>query len=60
MVEIRPLQIVIGREEDGRRLASVLELPAGSKAKAIALQVLIDIMESGDELPKALRVLFAA
>ena len=54
MVEIQPLQIAIDREEDGRFLASVPELPgvmaygdteesALRKAKAIALQVLADI-----------------
>ena len=71
MVEIRPLRIAIGREEDGRFLASVPELPgvmayrdtqesALRKAKAIALQVLADMMESGEELPQPLRVLSAA
>ena len=71
MVEIQPLRIEVGREEDGRFLASVPELPglmayvdtqesALRKAKAIALQVLADMMESGEELPKPLRVLFAA
>jgi predicted RNase H-like HicB family nuclease len=30
------------------------------KAKAIALQVLADMIESGEELPQPLRVLFAA
>jgi len=30
------------------------------KAKAIALQVLAGMMESGEELPQPLRVLFAA
>jgi predicted RNase H-like HicB family nuclease len=62
MVEIRPLRIEIEREEDGRFLASVPELPgvmaygdieesALRRAKAIALQVLADMMESGEELP---------
>jgi predicted RNase H-like HicB family nuclease len=71
MVEIQPLQIELDREEDGRFLASVPELPgvmaygdteesALRKAKAIALQVLADMMESGEELPQPLRVLFAA
>ena len=66
MVEIQPLQIEIEREEDGRFLASVPELPgvmaygdteesALRKAKAIALQVLADMMESGEELPQRLR-----
>jgi predicted RNase H-like HicB family nuclease len=30
------------------------------KAKAIALQVLADMVESGEELPQPLKVLFAA
>jgi predicted RNase H-like HicB family nuclease len=71
MVEIEPLQIEIEREDDGRFLASVPELPgvmaygdteesALRKAKAIALQVLADTIESGDELPQLLKVLFAA
>jgi predicted RNase H-like HicB family nuclease len=71
MVEIQPLRIAIGREEDGRFLAFVPQLPgvmaygdtqesALRKAKAIALQVLAGMMESGEELPHPLRVLFAA
>ena len=71
MVEIQPLRIEIERDEDGRFLASVPELPgvmaygdteesALRKAKAIALQVLADMIESGDEMPQLLKVLFAA
>ena len=71
MVEIEPLQIEIEREEDGRFLASVPELPgvmaygdteaaALRKVKSIALQVLADMIESGDELPAPLKALFAA
>ena len=71
MVEIQPLQIVIEREEDGRFLASVPQLPgvmaygdteesALRKVKAIALQVLADMIESGEDLPQLLEVLFAA
>jgi predicted RNase H-like HicB family nuclease len=71
MVEIEPLQIEVEREEDGRFLASVPDLPgvmaygdseesALRRAKAIALQVLADMIESGDELPQPLKVLFAA
>ena len=71
MVEIEPLQIEIEREEDGRFLASVLELSgvmayrdtealAVRKVKAIALQVLADMVESGEELPQPLKVLFVA
>jgi predicted RNase H-like HicB family nuclease len=71
MVQIEPLQVEIEREEDGRYLASVPDLPgvmaygeteefALRKAKAIALQVLADMIENGEELPQPLRVLFAA
>ncbi len=71
MVEIQPLQVDVEREEDGRYLASVPELPgvmaygdteesAVRKVKAIALQVLADMIETGDELPQSLKVLFAA
>jgi predicted RNase H-like HicB family nuclease len=71
MVEIQPLQVEIEREEDGRYLASVPQLPgvmaygdtqesAIRKAKSTALQVLAEMMESGEELPEPLRVLFAA
>jgi len=71
MVQIEPLQIDIEQEEDGRFLASVPELPgvmaygdseavALRKAKSIALQVLADMIESGEELPAPLRALFAA
>jgi predicted RNase H-like HicB family nuclease len=71
MVEIRPLQVELEREEDGRFLASVPELPgvmaygvteqlAKRKATAIALQVLAEMIESGEELPPSLKVLFAA
>jgi predicted RNase H-like HicB family nuclease len=71
MVEIQPLRVDIEREEDGRFLASVPELPgvmaygdteeaALRKAKAIALQVLADMLESGEVLPQPLQVLFAA
>ncbi len=58
MAEIQPLRIDIEREEDGRFLAPVPELPrvmaygdtedaAVRKAKAIALQILADMVESG-------------
>ena len=71
MVEIQPLRIDLDREEDGRYLASVPDLPgvmaygeteeaALRKAKTIALQVLADMIESGEELPQPLKVLFAA
>jgi predicted RNase H-like HicB family nuclease len=71
MVEIQPLQIEIEREADGRFLAAVPALPgvmaygdteeaAVRKAKTIALQVLADMIESGEDLPQPLKVLFAA
>jgi predicted RNase H-like HicB family nuclease len=71
MVEIQPLRIELDREEDGRILASVPDLPgvmaygetedaALRKVKSIALQVLADMIESGEDVPEPLRVLFAA
>jgi len=71
MVSIEPIRVEVEREEDGRILASVPDLTgvmayghdrddAVRKVKAIALQVLADMVESGDELPAPLRVLFAA
>ncbi len=71
MADFHPLQVELEREEDGRWLASVPELPgvmaygatgdeAIRKAKAIALQVLADMVESGEEVPDSLKVLFAA
>jgi predicted RNase H-like HicB family nuclease len=71
MVEIQPIRVEIEREDDGRFLASVPELPgvmaygdteaeAVRKVKSIALQVLADMVESGEELPEPLKALFAA
>jgi len=71
MVEIQPIRVEVEREEDGRVLASVPELPgvmaygsdeneAVRKVKAVALQVLADMIESGEEVPAPLKVLFAA
>jgi predicted RNase H-like HicB family nuclease len=68
---IQPLRIEIDREEDGRFLASVPDLPgvmaygdtrenATRKVKSVALQVLADMIESGEEVPDPLRFLFAA
>ena len=65
MVSIEPLRIEIDREDDGRVLASVPDLPgvmaygntedaAVRKAKSIALQVLAEMVESGDEVPARL------
>lgn len=71
MVNIEPIRVEVEREEDGRILASVPELPgvmaygaveeeAVRKVKSIALQVLADMIESGEEVPESLRILFAA
>jgi len=70
MVEIQPIRVELEREEDGRILASVHDLPgvmaygateeAARKVKSIALQVLADMIESGEDVPEPLRVLFAA
>ena len=71
MVEIQPIRVEIEREEDGRMLASVPDLPgvmaygatadeAVRKVKSIALQVLADMIESGEEVPAPLKALFAA
>jgi predicted RNase H-like HicB family nuclease len=62
MVEIQPIRVEIDREEDGRMLASVPDLPgvmaygsteeeAVRKVKSIALQVLADMIESGEDVP---------
>ena len=62
MVEIQPIRVEIERELDGRILASVPELPgvmaygvteaeAVRKVKSIALQVLADMIESGEDVP---------
>ena len=71
MVEIQSIRFELEREEDGRILASVPDLSgvmayganeddAVRKVKAIALQVLADMIESGEEVPAPLKVLFAA
>jgi predicted RNase H-like HicB family nuclease len=71
MVEIQPIRVEIDIEEDGRILASVPDLPgvmaygdteaeAIRKVKSIALQVLADMIESGEDVPDPLKVLFAA
>ena len=68
---IQPLRIDIDKEEDGRILASVPDLPgvmdygenredAVRKVKSIALQVLAEMIESGEEVPVSLKFLFAA
>ena len=71
MIEIQPIRVELEREEDGRILASVPDLPgvmaygateeeAVRKVKSIALQVLADMIESGEDVPAPLKVLFAA
>ena len=71
MVNIEPIRVEVERETDGRFLASVPDLPgvmaygaseaeAIRKTKSIALQVLADMIDSGEEVPEPLRVLFAA
>ena len=71
MVSIQPIRIEVERGKDGRFLAAVPELPgvmaygtdakeAIRKVKAIALQVLAEMIDSGEEVPESLRVLFAA
>ena len=71
MVEIQPLRLELEREEDGRMLASIPDLPgvmaygtteeeALRKVKAVALQVLADMIEGGEEVPSSLKALFAA
>jgi len=67
MVEFQPIRGEIEREEDGRLLASVPDLPgvmayggaadeAVRKVKAIALLVLADMIESGEDMPEPLRL----
>ncbi len=71
MVNIEPIRVQLAREDDGRFLASVPDLPgvmaygvfeeeAVRKVKSIALQVLADMIESGEEVPEPIRVLIAA
>lgn len=71
MIEIQPIRVELEREEDGRMLASVPDLPgvmaygateeeAVRKVKSIALQVLADMIENGEDVPAPLKVLFAA
>jgi len=71
MVEIQPIRVELEREDDGRTLASVPDLPgvmaygaseeeAVRKVKSVALQILADMIDSGEEVPEPLKVLFAA
>lgn len=70
MAGIHPLAINIDCEDDGRLPASMAEPPgvmaygeteekAIRKVKAVALQILADMIESGEEVPESLKVLFA-
>ena len=70
MVEIQQIRVELEREDDGRILASVPDLPgvmaygsreeeAVRKVKSVAIQILADI-DSGQEVPEPLKVLFAA
>ena len=65
VVEIQPIRVELEREEDGRILASVPDLPgvmaygaseeeATRKVKSIALQVLAEMIESGEDVPEPL------
>jgi predicted RNase H-like HicB family nuclease len=67
MPEINPLRIELELEQDGRWLASVPELPgvmaysvteeeAIRKAKAVALQILADMIENGEEVPASMNL----
>lgn len=71
LVEIQPIRVEIDREDDGRILAAVPDLPgvmaygsaedaAVRKVKSIALQVVADMIESGKDVTGPLKVLFAA
>ncbi len=71
MADITPLKIELESEEDGRWLASVPELPgvmaygdtqeeAVRKAKTVALKILADMIEHGEQVPASMNVLFVA
>ena len=71
MVEIQPIRVENEREDDGRMLASVPDIPgimacgnsadeAIRKVKSIALLVPADMIESGEDVPEPLKVFFAA
>ena len=63
MIAIEPIRVEVESEDDGRILASVPDLPgvmaygitkteAVRKVKTIALQVLAEMIESGEEAPQ--------
>ena len=69
MVEIQPIRVELEQEEDGRLLASVPDLPgvmaygateeeAVRRVKSVALQVLADMIDSDEDVPEPLKVLF--
>jgi predicted RNase H-like HicB family nuclease len=70
LVRLMKLPIDLEQEEDGRWLAAIPDLPgvlaygstpeqAASAARALALRVLADRVEHGEELPEAVADLFA-
>ena len=70
-VGISTLQIELEPEQDGRWLAAVPALPgvmaygatqeeAVRKVKVVALQILADMIESGEDVPEPVKLLFAA
>ena len=63
MITIEPIRVEVESEDDGRILASVPDLPgvmaygitkteAVRKVKTIALQVLAEMIESGEDAPQ--------
>jgi predicted RNase H-like HicB family nuclease len=71
LIEIQPIRVDLEKEDDGRFLASVPDLPgvmaygsseaeAVRRVKSIALQVLADMVECGEDVPDSLTALFAA
>ena len=63
MIAIEPIRVEVESEHDGRILASVPDMPgvmaygiteteAVRKVKTIALQVLAEMIESGEEAPQ--------
>jgi predicted RNase H-like HicB family nuclease len=69
MVEMQPIRIELEQEHDGRVLASVPDLPgvmaygaseeeAVRRVKSVALQVLADTIDSGEDAPNGVRADF--
>jgi predicted RNase H-like HicB family nuclease len=70
MVEMQPIRVKLEQEEDGRLLASVPDLPgvmaygsseeeAVRKVKSVAIQVLADMIDAGEDVSEPLKVFFA-